>query len=613
MALVLLLVAGCASDAPVVDPPSGHCEPQPEVAGDGIDQDCNGLDPEADNDGDGYGTASDCDDADPQVHPRALEICDGLDQDCNGSPADDEIDEDQDGYSLCGGDCAPDDPDIYPGAPDSCDDIDSDCHGGDEDADGDGVFVCAGDCDDADATISPNASESCDGVDEDCDGVLPADEVDADGDSWLACEECDDTSASVTPSFVEVCDGIDDDCDGGIDEDCVTCDVVVPGDAPTVQGGIDMASTGDIVCVQAGTWYENIDFGGAEVTLLGLAGEENTVLDGSGLDTVVAFRSAEGTGTVLTGFTITHGDADSWGGGILIDGASPTIIDLVVTDNSHGLWASGGAPSLLRVRVTDNEGRGLTLESADAVLEDVQSARNYIAGNADGAGIYVEGGTLSLTNVEIAHNGSYWGSGIGIYAVDTTIDLTNVRIVHNVGAEVCEGGGIYLNRSTLSGVSVVIADNSTMWFGGGMSVWSSTVHLRNSVIFGNEAFYSASGIDTGASSTFTFAYCDVEDGNPDFEFPSGVDGNVSVDPLFEDDAYHLSATSPLLDAGDPAILDPDGTTSDMGAWGGPGAASFDLDGDGYAAWWLPGAYDAATSPGADCDDDDATVHPGAGC
>ena len=77
----------------------------------------------ADADGDGYGSgldpveacaqpagyladAGDCDDADPNVHPGAAEICDGIDQNCNGEidegePADGTlyfVDADGDGY-----------------------------------------------------------------------------------------------------------------------------------------------------------------------------------------------------------------------------------------------------------------------------------------------------------------------------------------------------------------------------------------------------------------------------------------------------------------------------------------------------------------------------------
>ena len=64
-----------------------------EIPGDGIDQDCDGLDLTlcADNDGDGYEsgegchTPLDCDDDNPAIHPDAMEIKhDGIDQDCNG-------------------------------------------------------------------------------------------------------------------------------------------------------------------------------------------------------------------------------------------------------------------------------------------------------------------------------------------------------------------------------------------------------------------------------------------------------------------------------------------------------------------------------------------------
>ena len=41
-----------------------------------------------DNDGDGYGNGCafelDCNDANPNINPGALEICDGLDNDCDG-------------------------------------------------------------------------------------------------------------------------------------------------------------------------------------------------------------------------------------------------------------------------------------------------------------------------------------------------------------------------------------------------------------------------------------------------------------------------------------------------------------------------------------------------
>ena len=60
---------------------------------------------------------------------------------------------------------------------------------------------------------------------------------------------------------------------------------------------------------------------------------------------------------------------------------------------------------------------------------------------------------------------------------------------------------------------------------------------------------------------------------------------------------------------------PSGSPSDIGAYGGPGADRWDLDGDGYPSWWQPGPYDFSTYPGLgwDCDDLDAGIYPGNGC
>jgi len=76
---------------------------------------------------------------------------------------------------------------------------------------------------------------------------------------------------------------------------------------------------------------------------------------------------------------------------------------------------------------------------------------------------------------------------------------------------------------------------------------------------------------------------------------------------------HLTDTSLLIGAGDPVQLNPDGSTSDIGAYGGGEADLWDLDWDGFDEYWLPGVYDAAPSTGMDCDDRAGSVYPGHGC
>ena len=204
-----------------------------EICDGGIDNDCDpATDEEGDSDADGESICDgDCDDDNVDTNTTATEICDGLDNDCDGSPAADEGDSDGDGSPECE-DCDDADPLTYPGAPEICDGLDNDCDGapetgGGEDLDQDGQGACDGDCDDDDPTVYDGAPELCDGLDNDCDTVVPADELDADGDTYLGClDDCDDLQPLVNPAADEslACDdGVDNDCDGDIDMDDADC------------------------------------------------------------------------------------------------------------------------------------------------------------------------------------------------------------------------------------------------------------------------------------------------------------------------------------------------------------------------------------------------------
>ncbi len=129
-----------------------------------------------DDDGDGHDDIAcggdDCDDADPDVHAGAAEICDGVtDNDCDGVDDPDEVDNDGDGWSECEDDCNDQRAAVYPGAPEVCDsNDDNDCDGMDDpdevDNDGDGYAECDGDCDDTHDDVYPGAPEVCDGAED---------------------------------------------------------------------------------------------------------------------------------------------------------------------------------------------------------------------------------------------------------------------------------------------------------------------------------------------------------------------------------------------------------------------------------------------------------------
>ena len=274
-------VSICDGDCDDADP--AMFPANPEVC-DGIDNDCDGAVPEDETDDDGDGMSEcegDCDDADDLTYDGAPEQCDGIDNDCDAE-VDEDVDEDLDldGFNACQGDCDNGDATVYPGAPEGCDGLDTDCDGeipegeldGDldgwiacedcddadpdlnlDDADSDGISTCEGDCDDGIMQTYPGAPEICDGLDNDCDGAVGDQEVDEDGDGFMACEECDDADDAVYPGADEVCDGVDNDCDGatddvdedgdgylGCDDDCDDADAdVYPGADEDCEDGVD--------------------------------------------------------------------------------------------------------------------------------------------------------------------------------------------------------------------------------------------------------------------------------------------------------------------------------------------------------------------------------------
>ncbi len=219
----------------------GDCEeatlPEAEVC-DGVDNDCNGFQDDVDVDGDSYWACPgvsqrDCDDANRDIHPGALEECNGVDDNCNGL-VDEEVltvyylDIDGDGYgsgaanvSACEkpmgyaelpGDCNDSNPDIHPGASEVCNEADDDCNGLVDDGlplldiypDGDG---------DGFAPPGTMPRQKCNVP----IGWATAQDPDGDGTpNW----DCDDSSATVHPAAEARCDGVDNDCDGLVDRWC---------------------------------------------------------------------------------------------------------------------------------------------------------------------------------------------------------------------------------------------------------------------------------------------------------------------------------------------------------------------------------------------------------
>ena len=133
-------------------------------------------DPDPDADGDGVPASEDCDDANPEVFPGAVEICDGIDNDC-----DELVDDDDDSLDKST-------------APIWYYDFDGDGYGAPTTVleaclATSGWVADSSDCDDGNAEVFPGATELCNWVDDDCDSQVDEGLPDADSSGTPDCKE----------------------------------------------------------------------------------------------------------------------------------------------------------------------------------------------------------------------------------------------------------------------------------------------------------------------------------------------------------------------------------------------------------------------------------------
>jgi hypothetical protein len=329
----------------------------------------------------------------------------------------------------------------------------------------------------------------------------------------------------------------------------------------------------------------------------------------------VTFENEEGAGSELSGFTITGGEAED-GAGVYIDGASPMLVDLIIDGNTceaevcygTGLYVSGGDPVVLQVDISNNsfdatdESRGVGAFFEDGAA-DIQGMR--VSGNTTTTSGGIYGGAVSLLdadntsirNLEITDNHIETSSrvnGGALYAYSTDgLSLTNLVIAGNTttGNGVA-GAGIYVNRGSAWLANAVVHGNESISSGEGYgagilntgTLTATNVSITENLESGTGSTTSSAGFSS--FGTETLSHCNVY-GNDIADWsgttdPTGTNGNISVaadfvdvsssDPLDWD--LRLAASSALIDAGDTGLLDPDGTASDIGAWGGEGAADW---------------------------------------
>jgi parallel beta-helix repeat protein len=317
----------------------------------------------------------------------------------------------------------------------------------------------------------------------------------------------------------------------------------VPVDYPTIQAAIDAAQDGDLVVVSPGTYVENLDFQGKNITVR--SGDPQsaevvaaTILDGGGRGSVVTFEGGETTAAILSGFTITNGSGSIYlrssaqskgdarqfcnegvfgspeeqricGGGIVVHGSSPTIEGNVISGNkaTHGgggiFVRSESSPIISNNQITDNEaggGGGVFVTDHSSPTIEGNTIGNNRAEN--GGGILVDWGSApTIRDNTVEDNRSQLAGGILVF------NHSSAAITHNTITENKAtgggGGGIFVGAAsdlTLEGNE--FSGNEGAFGGAIFAELSSSLKVRDNTFTQNVtgSFGGAIDLSSGCSA-----------------------------------------------------------------------------------------------------------------
>jgi MYXO-CTERM domain-containing protein len=424
---------------------------------------------------------------------------------------------------------------------------------------------------------------------------------------------------------------------------------------PTLSAAVAAAVDGDTLVFDGATYSENVLIDGMALTFVGsgstisspTAPELVRLLNGASLvasdltfeSTVARGIDADAGSTVdLTQVVFRTAVANGNGAGIrAVDPASIMLLNVTFDHTSAGRTSgSNGEGGALRVSSTT----GSVVTLVDVTFDGTSAAVRGGGIYTSGAAVTCDGCVFAGTSA-VSEGGAIYATGSGSLTVlDSTFTLTTagdggaIRAsspLTVVGSTFCasssnDGGAIY---STAGGGTLrnnVFVD-STGADGGAAHLstgaWSlefntaltttapevfrlntTTTSARNNLF----AYNSGTAL-LRSSGTLTHTY------NGYFSNSANVTGgtgatDVLADPLLAgflddgicgNDQLWPGFGSPLIDAGDPALVDLDGGRSDIGAFGGPDGLDPTLyvDGDADGFGFL-----------LDCDDAAADVYPG---
>ena len=286
----------------------------------------------------------------------------------------------------------------------------------------------------------------------------------------------------------------------------------------SIQSAIDSAQDGDVIMVPPGTYFENLNLKGKNITLTSADPEDPeivnaTIINGGGKDAVIRVESGE-TGAVITGFTITNGIGGSvngarYGGGVYVRNSDITLTHSIIRGNSSGygggVYINSAMPSTMKYNtVSENSapyGGGMCFEDGNHTIEGNIVSDNTTGNSGRGGGMHFYFGHHTIKGNTVSENSARLGGGF--YLIYGTHTIESNTVSENSAPE---GGGFYLEYGTHTIEGNTVSKNSSIYSGGGFKIASGDHTITGNTVSENSApegggFYLDGGTNTISGNT----------------------------------------------------------------------------------------------------------------
>ena len=356
--------------------------------------------------------------------------------------------------------------------------------------------------------------------------------------------------------------------------------------ADSIQKCINISVFGDTIYVANGVYEEQV------VMIPGLSligsGADSCWIDSRSLVTMQNYKTIDMKDSCLVkGFYIRSSNNFDYGFGIWAEGEEHTGL---IAENKFSNSNSGIVLYDSNVKVYNNYffniRTGLYIRNSNSIIR-----KNLVNMNVQGVyAIEVLGFTSNYSPVIdsndifnvydtgihkffgsrpiIKNNNIHVKYDTGIYLMQSDSSRVFNNFIYNVG---------YAGIDSYSNMKLLLYNNYIL---GKQSSYGIKVG-PNSVVKNNVVTNTGSGIGKYGTQNPEVKYNNSWNNIINYEGITADTTNLSVNPMVVNDDstqgnldFHLQMYSPLIDAGDPNILDKDGTRSDIGLYGGPYGESY---------------------------------------